>query len=98
MRVAKLRFAVDCPSSRAWPIIHPRSSIVFLLATFVIAPVFAELTVEEFQHLHRSLEPAKEAWQSIPWHDNLTSAQHVAIEQKKPLFIWAMDGHPLGCT
>jgi hypothetical protein len=26
------------------------------------------------------------------------SAQHSAAEQKKPIFIWAMDGHPLGCT
>ena len=25
-------------------------------------------------------------------------ARQEAAKQKKPIFIWAMDGHPLGCT
>jgi hypothetical protein len=28
----------------------------------------------------------------------LLEAQRIAAEAKKPIFIWAMDGHPLGCT
>jgi len=38
------------------------------------------------------------AWRTVDWQTDLIAAQHLAIEQQKPLFIWAMDGHPLGCT
>jgi hypothetical protein len=57
-----------------------------------------EFTFEEFEKLHAQLLPKEEAWRSIPWHANLISAQAAAIEQKKLIFIWSMDGHPLGCT
>ncbi len=57
------------------------------------------LTVEEFKKYHKELQPTgKEAWLSIPWKISLLDGQKVAGEEKKPLFIWAMDGHPLGCT
>lgn len=39
-----------------------------------------------------------EPWRTIPWQTDLLAAQRLALEQDKPLFIWAMDGHPLGCT
>ena len=62
-------------------------------------PAFAEITADEFQKLHRELRPAADApWRSIPWKISLLDAQRQAIAEKKPLFIWAMDGHPLGCT
>lgn len=38
------------------------------------------------------------AWQSIPWQIDLIKAQHLSVEQSKPIFIWSMDGHPLTCT
>jgi hypothetical protein len=38
------------------------------------------------------------AWRSIPWELDLLKAQRMAVEQSKPIFIWSMDGHPLGCT
>lgn len=37
-------------------------------------------------------------WRSIPWELDLLEAQRKAVEESKPIFIWAMDGHPLGCT
>jgi hypothetical protein len=58
-----------------------------------------ELTVDEFTTLHQQLQPPKEeAWRSIPWKISLLEAREIAAEQQKPIFIWAMDGHPLGCT
>lgn len=57
------------------------------------------LSAVEFQALHTALKPkANEAWRSIPWKISLLDAQRVAAETQKPIFIWAMDGHPLGCT
>ncbi len=41
---------------------------------------------------------ADEPWRTIPWQTDLLAAQRLALHQDKPLFIWAMDGHPLGCT
>ena len=58
-----------------------------------------ELTVKEFEKLHQQLqEPAGEIWRTIPWRVSLLEAQGLAAQSGKPLFIWAMDGHPLGCT
>ncbi len=58
-----------------------------------------ELTEAEFLKLHAALQPDQTAlWRSVPWKTSVLSAQQIAAEQKKPIFIWAMDGHPLGCT
>jgi hypothetical protein len=59
----------------------------------------AELKEAEFLVLHGQLQPPKnEPWRTIPWKITLIDAQRIAIQEKKPIFIWAMDGHPLGCT
>ena len=57
-----------------------------------------ELTLDLFQKLHAELVPENETWKTIPWQTNLLTAQRLAARQKKLIFIWAMDGHPLGCT
>ena len=58
-----------------------------------------ELTDAEFRRLHRKLQPAAdEPWRTIPWKIALLDAQKTAAKEKKLIFIWAMDGHPLGCT
>jgi hypothetical protein len=57
------------------------------------------LTVEEFQKLHQDLRPSKDdLWRSIPWKVSLAEAQAIALKEHKPIFMWSMDGHPLGCT
>lgn len=65
-----------------------------------LTPLFAaELTEAEFRALHAELQqPADAPWRSVPWNISLLDAQAEAAAQQKPLFIWAMDGHPLGCT
>jgi hypothetical protein len=42
-------------------------------------------------------DPA-DAWRTIPWKISLLDAQRAAAQEGKPIFIWSMDGHPLGCT
>ena len=39
-----------------------------------------------------------EAFRSINWHTNLVDAVSEAKRTKRGLFLWVMDGHPLGCT
>lgn len=58
-----------------------------------------ELTAKKCDSLLAELQPNADAlWRTIPWKTNLLEAQKAAAEESKPLFIWAMDGHPLGCT
>ncbi|MEO6597641.1 MAG: hypothetical protein ABIP94_23095 [Planctomycetota bacterium] len=58
-----------------------------------------ELDEQRFAALQRQLSPDPAVpWRSIPWRIHLLEAQREAAAQQKPLFLWAMDGHPLGCT
>lgn len=58
----------------------------------------AELSDAEFKRLHAELQPGDSPWLTIPWKISVLNAQQSAAKEDKPIFIWAMDGHPLGCT
>ncbi len=42
--------------------------------------------------------PDEVKWQEIPWQTDLWEARRLAVQQGKPIFLWAMNGNPLGCT
>ena len=42
--------------------------------------------------------PAELRWLEIPWETDLWAARRLAAESGKPIFLWAMNGNPLGCT
>ena len=69
---------------------------------FLLSPgLFAweGLSEADFRRLHKELQVSgKDPWRTIPWKISLLDAQRAAVSEKKPIFIWAMDGHPLGCT
>lgn len=69
-------------------------TILFVLVANL--EVDAQLNDELFAELMKVV-PVEKAKQ-IDWYPDLLSAQKVALQQKKPIFIWSMDGHPLGCT
>lgn len=77
---------------------------VVALATFPMVaqeqqPSPPPLSEAKFGELLALLTPTENAmWRQIPWRIELLEAQREAAEHNKPLFIWAMDGHPLGCT
>lgn len=79
--------------------IHGILHAMFSLLSTALFLATNSLTLANVETLHRSIQPPKNAlWRSVPWEVSLLQAQTKAAEQKKPLFIWAMDGHPLGCT
>ena len=43
-------------------------------------------------------KPSEERWLQIPWRLDFAAARAEANDAAKPLFLWMMDGHPLGCT
>ena len=46
------------------------------------------------------LQPSEDElrWRQVPWHDNLADGLADASVARKPLLLWLMNGHPLGCT
>lgn len=63
------------------------------------APAADKLTPQRCNELIEALEPGQEeVWRTIPWKLSVLEAQREAATEDKPIFIWAMDGHPLGCT
>ena len=54
----------------------------------------------EFRPLLRFIRPRPEElrWQTIPWETDLWTARRRAVQEEKPIFLWAMNGNPLGCT
>jgi hypothetical protein len=70
--------------------------IGIFLAGFTL---WADISPADLQLMKQHCQAAsREPWRSIPWKISLVEAQQVAVEERKPIFIWAMDGHPLGCT
>jgi len=59
------------------------------------APEPRKLTLD--QRLERLRpKPAEEKFMQIPWRTDLLAAREEAQQAGKPLFMWAMDGNPLG--
>lgn len=70
-----------------------------LLSSLIVAAAAGGLAFSEFEELHQRLQPAgDEIWRTIPWKTSLLEAQSIAAKEGKPIFIWSMDGHPLGCV
>lgn len=74
------------------------------LATLLVASLAATAgeppSPEQFNRLHALIKPkpAEEKWAEIPWLASLWEARQRAAAQGKPILLWEMDGHPLGCT
>ena len=75
----------------AWPLL----SLVWPCAAIAVEP-FKQSPAE----LHALIKPqaAEEAWSKIPWMTSLWEARQKAAAAGKPILLWEMDGHPLGCT
>jgi hypothetical protein len=71
------------------------------LATFTFA--FAgdlELTEQNWREQRKKIAPAQEelAFEKVGWRPSFLSGVFEAQEKDRPLLIWVMNGHPLGCT
>lgn len=72
-------------------------ALLSLSQALVAAPAIEQ---KDFATLHALMQPTTEElkWQQIPWQTNLWDARRKAAETGKPIYLWEMDGHPLGCT
>ena len=53
--------------------------------------------MESLSSLIRS-KPEEVRWTDIGWETDLWAARRRAAAAGRPLFIWAMNGNPLGCV
>ena len=73
--------------------------IVFLFGCEDYSQEF-QLTDRTYNMWQEFIKPTKKelAWAQIPWrstfYDGLIDSDH----EQKPLLLWVMNGHPLGCT
>jgi hypothetical protein len=79
-----------------------RFVLTLFAAAFALAPWAraAELNPERFKELHALIKPAaaEDKWAEIPWLASLWDARQKAAAEGKPILLWEMDGHPLGCV
>ncbi|HVJ79531.1 MAG TPA: hypothetical protein VNC50_00565 [Planctomycetia bacterium] len=40
----------------------------------------------------------EQQWLAVGWRTDLWAAREEAAKSGKPILLWEMDGHPLGCT
>jgi len=59
-----------------------------------------EIRLKEFRTIFDWLTEStgKEKWRKINWRFDLMEARKEAAKSNKPIFIWAMNGDPLGCV
>ena len=64
------------------------------------APAAEPIRPERVSDLLALIKPGKDEdrWATIPWLTDLWQARQLAARQGKPILLWEMDGHPLGCT
>jgi hypothetical protein len=77
-----------------------RTFIITLLALAPSAIAVPAVDIVHFDRLHALMQPTAEElkWRKIPWRTSLWQARIDAAAAGKPIYLWEMDGHPLGCT
>ena len=70
-----------------------------VVATAVLAQQH-EPTEDNFQRWKGYLQQSsqEQKWQEISWHAVFWEGVQHARAQDKPILLWVMNGHPLGCT
>jgi hypothetical protein len=72
---------------------------LLLAATVQAEPTKPALPDTEYTSALKAIRPAagEDRFTQIPWLTSLWEARQKAAEQGKPILLWEMDGHPLGC-
>ena len=77
--------------------------LVLAAATVTAAPTKVQapaLTAETYGHWQGLIRPSVDdlRFEEVPWRPSLSAAMREAQAADKPVLLWAMNGHPLGCV
>ena len=81
--------------------LHRVSIAAFLMVVAAVANgQETELTSANFERWRDHILPCdgELGWQKIPWLTTFADGIQAANDADKPLLLWTMNGHPLGCT
>jgi hypothetical protein len=67
-----------------------------LSAAASAAPPLTDADAAKLRKVIRPLD-GEDPFATIPWQTNLWDARVKAAAAGKPILLWEMDGHPLGC-
>ena len=72
----------------------------FIFAAIAVLGQSPVLDDQSFERWRDYIRPQvkEESYLEIPWRESLYIAINEAKETERPILLWAMDGHPLGCT
>ncbi len=75
-------------------------TLMWCLACTTVVWAAEPIALDQFEKLHKLIKPQTEEqnWEKIPWMTDLWEARRRAAELGKPILLWEMDGHPLGCV
>ena len=71
--------------------------VLAAIAALGQAPVLDEQSFERWRD-HIRPRVKDESYLEISWRESLYIAINEARETDRPILLWAMNGHPLGCT
>ena len=73
---------------------------MLLFAALATLGQVPELNDQSFERWRDYVRPQaeEECYLEIPWRESFYVAINEARETDKPILLWAMNGHPLGCT
>lgn len=87
------------------PIMRSLTSFVFILAALTSAvaaqaPRSQTPGPDNLEDWVEFIRPSDDelAWERVGWRNALWPAVEEARELGRPILLWAMNGHPLGCT
>ncbi|MDE0860953.1 MAG: hypothetical protein OSA93_12400 [Akkermansiaceae bacterium] len=70
-----------------------------LISLLGAGSLLGQWSAEQKAAIAEILPKAEEtAWLQIGWRTDLWEARREAAKAKKPIYLWEMDGHPLGCV
>ena len=59
-----------------------------------------DLTEQNWREQRAKIAPAKDelAYEELGWRASFLAGLKEAQEKDRPILLWVMNGHPLGCT
>jgi hypothetical protein len=71
--------------------------LIAAIAALAQVPVLNDQSFERWRDYVRP-QVKEERYLEIPWRESFYIAINEARETDRPILLWTMNGHPLGCT
>ena len=74
-------------------------SVLSMMMSATIDPAWTP-RAENYAEIRDAIRPSEEenSWKKIGWRNAFWPAVQEARELGRPILLWTMNGHPLGCT